>query len=227
MKKIDSIGLIKSFILMLLSIIFYRFVKKGYAINYVHDRTIPYILISAFIMAIMSLVILTDFSKSIRVRKKKTGFLVYLIPIILFSAILINFNDKNTLINEFTDEINMNNSNEILAVDDEKLDYFTNSLNRENDYIDGQFITVIGFIKNKTDNNNFYIAREVMTCCTADLSILQVKCKSNTDINLSEGSWVKAEGIVRRNKNGNMIFIDKINEINKPKHQYIHYDHIN
>lgn len=223
MKKIDSISLIKSLILICLSILLYKFVKNGYAINYVHDTTTPYILISSIIMAVMSFIILMDFSSTIRVRKKKRGFIVYLIPIISFSVLLVYFQGKDKIVNKFIDKTDMNISEDMFRVDDKNFNDFINGLNSQNTYTDGEIINITGFINRKKDDKNFYIARELMTCCTADLSILEVECYCNDSISIGEDTWVEAIGKINIDKK--CIFIDRITEIDKPKNQYIHHTH--
>ena len=174
MSKINWNYIIKSIILILLSFILYGFVSTGYIENYVHERTIPYIKVSIIFMILISFILLINLRNNLEIRRSNKGLTIYLIPIILFSIILI-FSWRENKVNYYDLGNNSVTDNNVLVVDERNFNDFTKTLYNESNYKENKTVKITGFINNKKGLNEFYIARELMICCAADLSLLEVE----------------------------------------------------
>ena len=221
MSKINWNYIIKSIILILLSFILYGFVSTGYIENYVHERTIPYIKVSIIFMILISFILLINLRNNLEIRRSNKGLTIYLIPIILFSIILI-FSWRENKVNYYDLGNNSVTDNNVLVVDERNFNDFTKTLYNESNYKENKTVKITGFINNKKGLNEFYIARELMICCAADLSLLEVECYSLDNIDIDINKWVEVTGTVNTIKDKKVILVDKIIEINKPQNEYVH-----
>ena len=216
MSKVNWNYIIKSIILISLSFILYEFVSSGYILNYVHERTVSYIKVSIIFMLLISFVLLINFKNNLEIRRSNKGLTIYLIPIFLFSSILLFSFQKDT--------INYNKSvdSNILVVDEKNFNDFILNLEDKLKYEDGKSVKITGFINNKKGFNELYIARELMACCAADLSLLEVECYSDDNIDIDINKWVEVNGTIKTIKDKKIIIVESIVEINKPQNEYVH-----
>ena len=88
----------------------------------------------------------------------------------------------------------------------------------------GKMIKTEGLIYKlkEINNNEFTIAREVMSCCVADVQIVGVICQYNNEVGLKENEWVSIEGIVDVKENKPIIKVKEVIKVKKPKDSYIY-----
>lgn len=88
----------------------------------------------------------------------------------------------------------------------------------------GERVKTEGFIYRQKNflNNEFVIAREIMTCCVADLQITGFMCNYDKASNLKENEWFSIEGTIDIKDNMPVLDVKKINKISKPESNYIY-----
>jgi putative membrane protein len=89
-------------------------------------------------------------------------------------------------------------------------------------------IELTGFVFRDKDFNDtsFIAARSLITCCAADTSIVGLICEYNDGKQLKNDTWIKVKGKIKDTSfNGQqmpMIVVEKCEEIEKPKNEYIY-----
>ncbi len=88
----------------------------------------------------------------------------------------------------------------------------------------GEKIKTEGFIYKQKNfaSDEFVIAREIMTCCVADLQIVGPMCRYSKAVDLKENEWVSVEGIIDVKENMFIINVEKITRVIKPESKYIY-----
>lgn len=88
----------------------------------------------------------------------------------------------------------------------------------------GEKIQTEGFIYKQKNfkNNEFVIAREVMTCCVADIQIAGPMCQYDKTVDLKENDWFRIEGTIDIKDNMPIIKVEKLISVTKPKSEYIY-----
>ena len=152
------------------------------------------------------------------------------------SSILSNENEVNF---NYTDDYININSNYTLNQNDnindgkatiEKTDdnnYISSynlidSLSSDSKYI-GKTISIVGYI-NRNDNfpkDTFSISRDEISCCLQDLRTFSILSKENTSLNLKNGSWIKALGIIRYEDGNAYLELIELSLIKEPEKKYI------
>ncbi|WP_027308347.1 TIGR03943 family protein [Caloramator sp. ALD01] len=99
-------------------------------------------------------------------------------------------------------------------------------LHKNLDRYEGREIVIDGFVfKDKSFNENqFVVARMLITCCAADAQIIGLMVEGEN--NLKENEWVRVEGVIKKGVyNGEIIPVIKckgVKLIEKPKEEYIY-----
>lgn len=92
----------------------------------------------------------------------------------------------------------------------------------------GKKIQVIGFVlKGKElSKNEFYPARLMMACCTADLQPVGLLCRYKNAPELKQDSWVKVEGTIKiidyKGEQTAIIIADNVSNAQKPEYDYVY-----
>ena len=92
----------------------------------------------------------------------------------------------------------------------------------------GKKIQVIGFVlKGKElSQNEFYPARLMMACCTADLQPVGLLCRYENAPELKQDSWVKVDGTIKitdyKGEQTAIIIADKVSNAEKPEYEYVY-----
>lgn len=133
-----------------------------------------------------------------------------------------NFNE----IYKITERLNSDNKedkNTIVLNTDNYTKVFPNIMENPNEF-KGKMIKTEGLIYKlkEINNNEFTIAREVMSCCVADVQIVGVICQYNNEVGLKENEWVSIEGIVDVKENKPIIKVKEVIKVKKPKDSYIY-----
>lgn len=92
----------------------------------------------------------------------------------------------------------------------------------------GKKIQAIGFVlKGKElSKNEFYPARLMMACCTADLQPVGLLCRYENAPELKQDSWVKVEGTIKiidyKGEQTAIIIADNVSNAEKPEYEYVY-----
>lgn len=72
------------------------------------------------------------------------------------------------------------------------------------------------------NNNEFTIAREVMSCCVADVQIVGLTCQYDKSVDLKENDWISVEGVMDVKDNKFVIKAKEVTKVKKPRGSYIY-----
>lgn len=199
--------ILTSFIVFLLYLLFTKRIME-----YVHPRIIPFIIISSVIMLISVVILLSNNSINRNKKVRLTSYLIYIIPIMLF--FIVDF--KNLEIVEKVSENKVSSENVMIINGDNFKEFLQNKDNYLNNVVQ-----IKGFY-HIDENKNEYIARNFMACCAADMQIVGIECKYTNEVNVSEGTWVIVEGIIKKEKGKVIIELFEINLDDNPDKKYIY-----
>lgn len=210
---------------------------------YVHPKMNVYILICGIIFAILALLnfenMLTD--KENRLNK---SLLIFIIPLCLALFVPPTSLSGSTIQNKGMNLAIYSNSNnnkpsspEPVAKPNEGVeikvtgDNFTQTmydLHGQLDQYIGQTIQISGYIfKDETfKSNEFVIGRTMVACCTADASLIGLKCENPKEQELKNDDWYVVTGKINKvNLDGTQIpgiEVTSMEKTNKPVNQYVY-----
>jgi putative membrane protein len=114
--------------------------------------------------------------------------------------------------------------NKTITVDNDEFYQWLVEIFENMDKYEGYSITITGFVFKDSQyfaKNEFSPARLCMTCCTADLSPLGLRCKYKNASSLKKDSWVTVEGVIHKEKyqgeDEPQIYVKKISPAHEVK----------
>ncbi|MGG7099045.1 TIGR03943 family putative permease subunit [Clostridium sardiniense] len=118
---------------------------------------------------------------------------------------------------------NKNDENKMVLNSDNYSRLFQQLMQNPSSY-KGEKIQTEGFIYKQKNfkNDEFVIAREVMTCCIADIQIAGPMCQYDKTVDLKENDWFRIEGTIDIKDNMPIIKVEKLTSVIKPKSEYIY-----
>jgi putative membrane protein len=197
----------------------------------------------------------TQVFKISRNNKIKPGYLLFLLPLILgftakgFDSSIVdkknitlassntNTNTNKTPNNSSNDPQNMRQyyiENGVVVFKDLTYYRILADISKNLDQYKGKRVNITGFIykDESLKNDEFIIARMMMSCCAADAQVVGLECKWQGAEGLKKGEWVNIEGIIdstvykdpNTNKDEEMaeIQVEKIERNQSPGSQYIY-----
>ncbi|MGG7177772.1 TIGR03943 family putative permease subunit [Clostridium paraputrificum] len=239
MKRINIDIVIKIIILLGFSCFFYSIVLSGKITDLVHPRVIPYIIIATCGMGFIIISLITFIFKASKVRRKKSKYVIFIIPLIIATTIVIKDFKKESIEYKKTEigkkfiegeDSNLNNEktnfkDRIIVSDRNFINFVEESLKKYDEYKNKE-IEIIGFIhkEDSYDNKEFQITRFMMTCCTSDMTKIGIKSSSVHEY--EEGLWVKVIGKIYKKKNGLeeeiILKAESIEIVEPPSNQYVY-----
>ena len=242
MNRYNRETLLKLIILVTLSIIYIRFIVTGDLLKIMHPRLLPFVKFSIMLMIIVSISLLISIGKNRTKPAYLSSYKLFILPllVVLFfdpskdivstKTIDSNYsnNNKETLLTDnVIDEDNSQYNNEVIVINDENYLSLRDKIFNDIDSCNNRKVQVIGFIykDESIKENQFVIARYVMSCCASDMQITGFLCKDNKQYN--ENSWYKITGTLKKNNDNKLldsIYIDveKAEAIEVPIKQYIY-----
>lgn len=244
MNRYNRETLLKLIILVTLSIIYIRFIVTGDLLKIMHPRLLPFVKFSIMLMIIVSISLLISIGKNRTKPAYLSSYKLFILPllVVLFfdpskdivstktidSNYSNNNNNKESLLTDnVIDEDNSQYNNEVIVINDENYLSLRDKIFNDIDSCNNRKVQVIGFIykDESIKENQFVIARYVMSCCASDMQITGFLCKDNKQYN--ENSWYKITGILKKNNDNKLldsIYIDveKAEAIEVPIKQYIY-----
>lgn len=242
--RLNKRELIDLIILFFITSIFYYLIIGDNIEIFLNPRMNKYI-IFAFIIFI-SLTINQFFNAFIinTFRAVRRGALVFLVLILAFISLIYRNDLKKELVNEeinkeisyeednfneiykVTERLNSENKedkNTIVLNSDNYTRIFPNIMENPNEFKSKKIKTEGLVYKSKEINNNeFTIAREVMSCCVADVQIVGLMCEYDNSVDLKENEWVSVEGVIDVKDNKPVINVKEVVKLEKPKNSYIY-----
>lgn len=242
--RLNKRELIDLIILFFITSIFYYLIIGDNIEIFLNPRMNKYI-IFAFIIFI-SLTI-NQFFNAFTIntfRAVRRGALVFLVLILAFISLIYRNDLKKELVNEeinkeisyeednfneiykITERLNSENKedkNTIVLNSDNYTRIFPNIMENPNEFKSKKIKTEGLVYKSKEINNNeFTIAREVMSCCVADVQIVGLMCEYDNLVDLKENEWVSVEGVMDVKDNKPVINVKEVIKLEKPKNSYIY-----
>lgn len=242
--RLNKRELIDLIILFFITSIFYYLIIGDNIEIFLNPRMNKYI-IFAFIIFI-SLTI-NQFFNAFTIntfRAVRRGALVFLVLILAFISLIYRNDLKKELVNEeinkeisyeednfneiykITERLNSENKedkNTIVLNSDNYTRIFPNIMENPNEFKSKKIKTEGLVYRSKEINNNeFTIAREVMSCCVADVQIVGLMCEYDNSVDLKENEWVSVEGVMDVKDNKPVINVKEVIKLEKPKNSYIY-----
>ncbi len=242
MNRYNRETLLKLIILVTLSIIYIRFIVTGDLLKIMHPRLLPFVKFSIMLMIIVSISLLISIGKNRTKPAYLSSYKLFILPllVVLFfdpskdivstktiDSNYSNNNKESLLTDNVIDEDNSQYNNEVIVINDENYLSLRDKIFNDIDSCNNRKVQVIGFIykDESIKENQFVIARYVMSCCASDMQITGFLCKDNKQYN--ENSWYKITGTLKKNNDNKLldsIYIDveKAEAIEVPIKQYIY-----
>lgn len=248
MNRFNKENLVKFIIIVCLSIFYIKFIVAGDILKFMHPRLLPFVKFSIILMIIISLFLLLNLSKNRMLPSNLKNYKLFIIPLLIVLLLEPNNDLKNVHLNDT--KYSSQNSNEdanalkasindnnidcdatndcetIVITDENYLSLLDKIYDDEDKYVNRK-IQVKGFIfqDESTEQNNFVIARYVMTCCASDMHIIGFLCKDNRAYNIN--SWYEITGVLKKSDSSNSkdsvyIEVESSKEIDTPENQYIY-----
>lgn len=236
--------LIDLIILFFITSIFYYLIIGDNIEIFLNPRMNKYIIFAFIIFVALTI---NQFFNAFTIntfRAVRRGALVFLVLILAFISLIYRNDLKKELVNEeinkeisyeednfneiykITERLNSENKedkNTIVLNSDNYTRIFPNIMENPNEFKSKKIKTEGLVYKSKEINNNeFTIAREVMSCCVADVQIVGLMCEYDNSVDLKENEWVSVEGVMDVKDNKPVINVKEVIKLEKPKNSYIY-----
>ncbi|AQM60307.1 TIGR03943 family putative permease subunit [Clostridium baratii] len=242
--RLNKRELIYLIILFFITSIFYYLIIGDNIEIFLNPRMNKYIIFAFIIFVALTI---NQFFNAFTIntfRAVRRGALVFLVLILAFISLIYRNDLKKELVNEeinkeisyeednfneiykITERLNSENKedkNTIVLNSDNYTRIFPNIMENPNEF-KSKKIKIEGLVyKSKEINNNeFTIAREVMSCCVADVQIVGLMCEYDNSVDLKENEWVSVEGVIDVKDNKPVINVKEVIKLEKPKNSYIY-----
>ena len=242
--RLNKRELIYLIILFFITSIFYYLIIGDNIEIFLNPRMNKYIIFAFIIFVALTI---NQFFNAFTIntfRAVRRGALVFLVLILAFISLIYRNDLKKELVNEeinkeisyeednfneiykITERLNSENKedkNTIVLNSDNYTRIFPNIMENPNEFKSKKIKTEGLVYKSKEINNNeFTIAREVMSCCVADVQIVGLMCEYDNSVDLKENEWVSVEGVMAVKDNKPVINVKEVIKLEKPKNSYIY-----
>ncbi|MFR9240064.1 MAG: TIGR03943 family putative permease subunit [Clostridium baratii] len=242
--RLNKRELIDLIILFFITSIFYYLIIGDNIEIFLNPRMNKYIIFAFIIFVSLTI---NQFFNAFTIntfRAVRRGALVFLVLILAFISLIYRNDLKKELVNEeinkeisyeednfneiykITERLNSENKedkNTIVLNSDNYTRIFPNIMENPNEFKSKKIKTEGLVYKSKEINNNeFTIAREVMSCCVADVQIVGLMCEYDNSVDLKENEWVSVEGVIDVKYNKPVINVKEVIKLEKPKNSYIY-----
>ena len=242
--RLNKRELIYLIILFFITSIFYYLIIGDNIEIFLNPRINKYIIFAFIIFVALTI---NQFFNAFTIntfRAVRRGALVFLVLILAFISLIYRNDLKKELVNEeinkeisyeednfneiykITERLNSANKedkNTIVLNSDNYTRIFPNIMENPNEFKSKKIKTEGLVYKSKEINNNeFTIAREVMSCCVADVQIVGLMCEYDNSVDLKENEWVSVEGVIDVKDNKPVINVKEVIKLEKPKNSYIY-----
>ena len=242
--RLNKRELIDLIILFFITSIFYYLIIGDNIEIFLNPRMNKYIIFAFIIFVALTI---NQFFNAFTIntfRAVRRGALVFLVLILAFISLIYRNDLKKELVNEeinkeisyeednfneiykITERLNSENKedkNTIVLNSDNYTKIFPNIMENPNEFKSKKIKTEGLVYKSKEINNNeFTIAREVMSCCVADVQIVGLMCEYDNSVDLKENEWVSVEGVIDVKDNKPVINVKEVIKLEKPKNSYIY-----
>ncbi|KJU71601.1 MAG: TIGR03943 family protein [Clostridium baratii] len=242
--RLNKRELIDLIILFFITSIFYYLIIGDNIEIFLNPRMNKYIIFAFIIFVALTI---NQFFNAFTIntfRAVRRGALVFLVLILAFISLIYRNDLKKELVNEeinkeisyeednfneiykITERLNSENKedkNIIVLNSDNYTRIFPNIMENPNEFKSKKIKTEGLVYKSKEINNNeFTIAREVMSCCVADVQIVGLMCEYDNSVDLKENEWVSVEGVIDVKDNKPVINVKEVIKLEKPKNSYIY-----
>ena len=242
--RLNKRELIDLIILFFITSIFYYLIIGDNIEIFLNPRMNKYIIFAFIIFVALTI---NQFFNAFTIntfRAVRRGALVFLVLILAFISLIYRNDLKKELVNEeinkeisyeednfneiykITERLNSENKedkNTIVLNSDNYIRIFPNIMENPNEFKSKKIKTEGLVYKSKEINNNeFTIAREVMSCCVADVQIVGLMCEYDNSVDLKENEWVSVEGVIDVKDNKPVINVKEVIKLEKPKNSYIY-----
>ncbi|WP_054199881.1 TIGR03943 family putative permease subunit [Clostridium baratii] len=242
--RLNKRELIYLIILFFITSIFYYLIIGDNIEIFLNPRMNKYIIFAFIIFVALTI---NQFFNAFTIntfRAVRRGALVFLVLILAFISLIYRNDLKKELVNEeinkeisyeednfneiykITERLNSENKedkNTIVLNSDNYTRIFPNIMENPNEFKSKKIKTEGLVYKSKEINNNeFTIARKVMSCCVADVQIVGLMCEYDNSVDLKENEWVSVEGVIDVKDNKPVINVKEVIKLEKPKNSYIY-----
>lgn len=230
---------LKILLLLGFSTFFLYAVFSGAYVKYVHPRILPYMVFTAAVMILTSIFMFTDVLKSKKFDNNSWGLIFFVIPLILaFTIPSTTLSSQSQVISNVQISNNTstdNNSSESKTATEEKIimtekNYYSNLYNffsTPEAYV-GQTVEMVGlvYVDDSLTDNQFVIARYIMTCCAADMVPVGFLCRYDKASELTTDTWVKVTGTIGKTQYEGetvpYIKAENVEKAEKPVNEYVY-----
>jgi putative membrane protein len=239
MKRFNMNEFVWFFILAMFTAYIYLLLATGKMTLYLHPKMVKY---SAFSFVILGELTIVQFFKVFTVKtrvKFRSGYMLFFMTLIfgIFFApgglnsditkqkgvTFVSSGNIESIAAHSHEKGQVIEGNEIIFNETNYIHYLED-LGRNLDKHVGKKIKITGFVL-KEDNlskDEFVITRMLMNCCAADSQILGLKAKYPMTQSLEKDQWISVEGIVTSKDNHAVIFVQRLNKIERPDTPYIY-----
>lgn len=230
------------------SYFFYLFIT-GNMDSFIHPRMKKYTIFAFIVFCVLAYFqidkFFSDYEGTQRIKK---GYIIFLIPIFLGFIVnpkgldpsiankkglrLVGPNGENISIFKNDENDKKDNKDDVIEVNESNYLKIVEDMEQNIDKYKGKRILITGFVfKEKSfKEDEFVVARALISCCAADSEFIGLMCKWKDSNELADNSWVKIQGIIDTTtykENGGTsiipsILVKKIEKVDKPKNEYIY-----
>lgn len=245
MTRGNRLSILRPAITIVLAAFFFYLPASGKAANYVHPRMFAFLGAAAVLLALLALVqVRAVFHSGSRpaecMRSCHLSCLVFLLPLVVFLASNRSGLDANLAAKKgispgtgfYRDERPQRQErrpeNRDLVFREETYSRQLEALYTEVDRFTGKRVVISGFAfrPDGLGDDEFYVARYLISCCAADALVVGVLCRTNGVACPENNAWVEVGGTVVKTKaQGHaipMIEADRIDNPPKPASPYIY-----
>ncbi|MEG0353931.1 MAG: TIGR03943 family protein [Cellulosilyticaceae bacterium] len=221
------------------SFIYYLF-TTGRINDYIHPRMQGYVLMAMVVFGVLALVQIEQIFNAKRSGEIRWGNFVFIIPLLLAIAIdpteigVQALSNKGLVMDNHyhKEEVDINNHN---TSDAKAFKYIAENLAEQLESMEGKEVKLTGFVYkgNECTENEFILARLIMSCCAADSWIQGIRCEWDNAGELRENQWVQIKAKVKYIESYNketkeighlpVLKIQSINPVDIPTNPYIYY----
>jgi putative membrane protein len=217
---------------------------------FIHPRMKKYTIFAFIVFCILAYFQIDKFFSSHgETRIIRKGYLIFLIPILLGFIVnpkgldpsiankkgirLVGPSGENISIFKNSESDNNKSSEDgLIEVNEKNYLKVVEDMGKNINNYKGKKIIISGFVFKKSNFNEdeFVVARALISCCAADSEFIGLMCKWEGSNKLKDDNWVKIEGIIDvttyKDEDAESIIpailVDKIEKIDKPKNEYIY-----
>ena len=230
------------------SYFFYLFISGNIEI-FIHPRMKKYAIFAFIVFCVLAYFQIDSFFSSHDDNHRiKKGYLIFLIPIFLGFVInpkgldpsiankkglrLVGPTGENISIFRNNENDKKENKDGVIEVNEKNYLKIVEDMESNLKAYKGKRIVISGFVfkEGSFNKDEFVIARMLVSCCAADSEVIGLMCKWEDSNKLKDDKWVRIEGVIDSTiyKDGKgesiipAVLVDKIENIDKPKNEYIY-----